>query len=71
VDDCQCGNITKLKKEKEKETLVGTLKVQSLVVEHIGNRQQMKNKMQTPPLKNQKKKTKPTYDIIHTMKELV
>jgi hypothetical protein len=33
VDDCQCGNIRKLKKEKEKETLVGTLKVQSLVVE--------------------------------------
>jgi hypothetical protein len=39
--------------------------------EHIGNRQQMKNKKHTPPLKTQKKKTKPTYDIICAMKELV
>jgi hypothetical protein len=39
--------------------------------EHIGNRQQMKNKKHMPPLKTQKKKTKPTYDIICTMKELV
>jgi hypothetical protein len=47
------------------ENLIGT------PWEHIGNRQQMKNKKHTPPLKTQKKKTKPTYDIICAMKELV